>query len=73
MFEIEKNVPVQPKYFGRGISYPLQNMEIGDSFLAPITKLKSLYAWCSNYGKKHGKKFTVRTVSPDEVRVWRIK
>lgn len=69
-FKIEKGIPVA-KGRGPGFKYPLPDMEVGDSFLAPGQRnsggaTRSAY----QYGKRTGKKFRTATVTGG-VRIWR--
>ena len=72
--KIEKGIPVPELRLGRRSNYPLAEMEVGESFAcekphrAEVNRLRQA---AYRYGKRHGKKFTVR-VSGDEVRCWRV-
>jgi hypothetical protein len=76
MMEIEKNVELPPKRKGRGpgkYKYPFPSMEVGDSFVAPIT-IKRLSTAANNWTKRNGKgrRFTCRTVE-NGTRCWRVE
>ncbi len=63
MIKIDKNIEIPKKY-------PFENMEIGDSF--EVSKESPVNYSSYLYGKKHNKKFIVKTIG-DKKRVWRIK
>lgn len=67
-YKIEKGVPIPES----NAQYPWKEMEVGDSFTVPIEKKRRLesarYAW----GKRYGKKFTVKAEG-DKARIWRIE
>ena len=67
-FKIEKSVPT-PVSEGRGrpMKYPWPDMAVGDSILFPTDRG---YRAAFSYGKRHGKKFVMRTEG-GKVRVWR--
>ena len=72
-FKIDKGVPM-PKLRGgpgRNPIYPLGDMEVGDSFLVPGEKRSSLRSAIQMYGKRYGKRFSLRTVDGGQ-RVWRL-
>ena len=74
-YKIEKNIPLP----GRGAGYPLDQMEVGDSFLDKKAKgtasahgtIKSWYQFNKN-NEKGAWRFTTRKTA-EGVRVWRIK
>lgn len=80
--EIDKNIPVPTSGIqkGRPRKYPIESLEIGDSFLIPYEKDVNKNAMHSrasgsiaNFRKKHPeKKFTTRQME-DGIRVWRIE
>jgi hypothetical protein len=66
-YEIIKGAPPPPAK-GRTSAYPFADMEVGDAFDANSEAVRwSVYA----YGKRHGKKFAVRSVGNGVLRVWR--
>ena len=69
-YEISRAVPI-PK---ARVLYPFPQMEVGDSFLVegPHDKVAGsrLRSAASDYGRRHGKAFSVR-VEGDDLRVWR--
>jgi hypothetical protein len=73
MFKIEKGVPLIPRPGGRtGSKYPLDEMEVGDSFLVEGGTVKNLSCTIRAHAKKVGGKFATRTVEGG-VRVWRTE
>lgn len=68
-FEIDKGIPVKVS----SSKYPLEEMEVGDSFLAPKNQRPSISTRMTMLKKTMGREYTSRTVSEDEVRVWRVK
>lgn len=80
---IEKGIPM-PGYDGRQQKphnqppktiYPLADMEVGDSFVVPVRKkrsVRSVVCKFKNYFGNEHKDFTTRQVENNMVRVWRI-
>ena len=71
---IDKNVPIPPNGRVRPTSYPLPEMEIGDSFSVNLTgpvEKQRLYRAVSYHGSMYGKRFIVRK-QPEGFRVWRV-
>lgn len=68
---IEKGVEI-PAYRARGIKYPFEQMQPGDSFVIP--KKTGAASVTVSYWKKKlpGREFTVRQIGEDSSRVWRI-
>jgi hypothetical protein len=78
-FKIDKTVPA-PRDAGRpNRKYPLDKLQIGDSFFVPaeeVNSIDSVVQSALRYGRRHGVKFTTRKVTEkgkDGVRVWRIE
>lgn len=84
-YTIEKNVPLAPKRSGRrGLKYPVDQMDVGDSFAVPLLKPKN--RWNQHpeqtaigraiieWKKRNApdKQFTVRKVDENTLRVWRV-
>ena len=70
--KIEKSIPLPSRGRGRKPIYPFGDMDVGDSFAVSglENRVTSAASW---FGKRHGKKFTLRTNSETgETRVWRI-
>lgn len=94
MFKIEKGIPLPPKVTNpqgascgvrnrNNLSYPLAQLEVGDSFAVPLTdeftsqgapRATSRVAMAAAaVAKTHGFKFTLRTLRDQGVvRCWRI-
>lgn len=70
---IEKNIPIPVSYSGS--KYPFKELEIGDSFLAPIEKRNSVNSNANHFGKNCNprRKFITRTISELECRIWRTE
>lgn len=77
--KIDKNIPIPQKKQGRAFQVKnkelyeiIQNMEIGDSFLAPESAMKKGYLTITVYlERKFNIKLTQRKTD-EGVRVWRI-
>lgn len=78
-YKIEKNIPIvrARKAFTR---FPLDEMEVGDSFYIPLSDQKkesamaSIYSAANSFNRSHKAKIKVSTRSEaDGLRVWRIK
>lgn len=81
---IEKSVPLPPPTTGPPRKYPFSDMEVGDCLSLPLSGVKhveggdevtaKLRQAALNYGRRHGKKFVVRTVRPEGIaRCWRVE
>ena len=76
IFHIEKGVPI-PEYHGTS-KFPLLDMEVGDSFVAPLSDRKALQNAITRIHKKNRTfKFITRTVNGRgragrQVRIWRV-
>ena len=71
MYEIEKNIP-RPRKSGSQ-KFPLDKMEIDDSFFVPEIDEKphNISAYLVMYGKRNNKKYTMRKIQ-NGYRIWRI-
>lgn len=73
MISIEKNVPIPEGSVGQ-LKYPFPDMEVGDSFWAPITSEKLSNA-TGHWRDKLGHKYSVRTEKAEDgtdgARCWR--
>lgn len=67
---LNSKIPVPKR---RGYEWPFRHMKVRDSFLVPkwMPDYRARNA-ASNYGRRHGMKFTTRITS-DGLRVWRIE
>lgn len=71
-FKIERGVAV-PAARKRITRYPFAEMEIGDSFLAPVQKATSAASAARIYGRINGRKLVARREGDDgAVRIWRV-
>ena len=71
MFKIEKNIPLASKK-----SYPLNEMEVGDSFFVPVTdNQKIAYIRAQIHGMKKKSPGMVVSTRKEEtgLRVWLLK
>jgi hypothetical protein len=74
MIEIQNNLPIPPRR-GRPVKYPLDLMQVGDSFFVATQVRSTLSNSINRCRKKLGSSFTVRTVEENGVRglrVWRV-
>lgn len=81
LYAIEKGVPIPPKRhaLSGGSKYPWRQLEIGDSFLAPLPEHgdarkhhASMTRSACQWAKAVNREFTTRRVEGG-VRVWRTK
>lgn len=73
-WKVEKNIPLTPRNNGhRPRLYPLDRMEIGDSFTFEEWRRQRVSASASGYAKETGARFTIRRVSDEYCRCWRLK
>jgi hypothetical protein len=54
-------------------SYPYDSLQVGDSFLFPVSKRGSVQSRVNRMKREQGKEFTVKKMDKDTCRVWRIK
>lgn len=66
---VDIDIPVPDN---RGV-YPLDKLEVGQSFSFPIEKRNSVQSGATRYKVETGKEFTVRKQSATTCRVWRTK
>ena len=73
MYTIEKGIPIPPKHKREKgkLTYPYDDMEIGDSVLIPDKRQGTLQSSIRQAHFRTGYMFTMRTVKGG-VRVWRI-
>ena len=70
-FKIIKDA-APPPALGHRTRWPFDQMEIGDAFDAPMLKRNNLAWACTQRKNRNGEEYTVRKISDDTVRVWRI-
>jgi len=69
--KIEKNIPIPAARAGRASKYPLADMEVGDSFSFPASRLTSVASMVHQCSKKTNAKFTMR--GGEINRCWRVE
>lgn len=70
-FTIEKNVPL-PRKCQRAIKYPLADMEVGDSFVVPLSERQRVTNTAHMFAKRNGGKFASRKIDAETARIWRV-
>jgi hypothetical protein len=68
VFKVEKGVPIP----SNRPTYPFAQLQVGDSFAAPLAKHGSLRTLATWYGKEWSRRFVCRRAGKG-VRVWRVK
>lgn len=68
---IEDNIPLPRRTVGRKTKYPLDQLEVGQSFVVPAKSPRRMASYAYTRGKKIGRRFAVRNVGSG-VRVWRV-
>lgn len=69
-FQIIKNAPMPSRCASRN-AYPFREMEIGDAFDVPFSLKDKVSASASYFGTRYGKKFSVRKIDAETLRVFR--
>lgn len=65
--EIEKGIELPQRF-------PFSKMEVGDSFAVPADIKKTIISTSASvYGRRNGKKFSVRKDALGQLRCWRVK
>ena len=74
MYNIEKNIPLPSTALKTSHTFPLADMEINDSFLAPKMKRSAIQAAIKKYqDANEGTRFTTRMNKDEtEIRTWRV-
>lgn len=74
-FAIDKNVPAPAGSGRRGApaKYPFSEMEFGDSFEVDSTKSQSVRTSAAQFGRRTGRKFSVKQAGPGKHRCWRVE
>lgn len=70
MYKIDKGIPIQK--FNSLTKYPWAEMEVGDSFFVPGTRVTRLNGSKAYWERKLSTKYITRT-KEGGVRVWRIE
>src|SRR5215510_12164661 len=74
--QIDKDVPIPPtmtKTNSNPASSILNALSVGDSFSLESNEIAKTRKLVTYYGKKTGRKFTMRRIDDDHHRIWRIK
>lgn len=67
--KVEKGIPIPNKYKNSALASTLRDMEVGDSFVLP----KSRVGCVIGTAMRCKIKVTTRTISKSEARVWRVE
>jgi hypothetical protein len=78
MLSAESNVPLIPRSRAHGgwYKYPWESLAVGDSFFVEGKSIVGVSAQAVNRTKRHGDKYTCRSViegGVPGVRVWRVE
>lgn len=65
-------IPESRQGKGRARKYPLDQLQVGQSFSVQAGNLSTISSCASRYSTATGKKFVVRVVGDNIIRVWRI-
>lgn len=71
--KIEKGISIKPLVVKK--KYPLSDMVVGDSFLITLEsgdKINTIRCHLYKWGEENKKKFSMKRISFDQIRVWRI-
>jgi hypothetical protein len=74
--EIDKSIPIPRKGCGKKPRWPVEEMEVGDSFAVLKSEYNSATISAYHYGKRAGKVFAVRKMYEDNeiyARIWRTE
>jgi hypothetical protein len=71
-FKIDKNIPIPKRIYDSEYPYPIDNLNVGDSFFIEERTSTQVSHIISRGNKMLGKRFTSRTMDGG-VRIWRIK
>ena len=66
--KIDKGIPL----FKKTPPWPFSQMEVGDSFIIPNERHRTLTSVASLYRRVHQKKFSVRKTDNGDYRCWRL-
>lgn len=72
-YKIEKNVPMVVLRKPGFSKYPFAQMQIGDSFVAPLEERRRISSAATHYGKNHNSKFHIRKITEKQIRIWRTE
>jgi hypothetical protein len=68
-YKIIKGGPLPTPY---GQKYPWPDMDVGDSFEAPAISRGTISSAATLDGRKYGRKWSIRKIDENTIRVWRI-
>ena len=72
--KIEAGIPIPGACGGREVIYPLDDLEVGESFFVPGGTHKSMTGPIQAFrGKNHGQKTIASRLVEGGIRVWRTK
>lgn len=66
--QVTSEVPIPVR-----IEYPLDKMEVGESFTFPEERRNTMQSRVSILKKRNGKHFTIKKVEDNQCRLWRVK
>lgn len=69
-YDVDAGVPIPVRRKKRP---PLDEMRIGDSIVFPTMLRSSVQSYASIMKRKTQKEFTIKKLSAEECRIWRIK
>jgi hypothetical protein len=73
--QIESGIPIPTSMHGRPLTYPFQDIEVGQSMwvegTGPLSVGSRMVTAARAYGNRHNMKFCVRTIDGGH-RIWRI-
>lgn len=72
-FTIEKGVLIPARGVRGEQIFPLLDLEIGDSFVAPPDLAKKARSAAHGFAKREGVRLTCRVQPDGSVRIWRLK
>ena len=73
-YKVERGIKApEIKNAGRKLRYPLDEMDVGDSFSFHEKDIQSVRSAGYAYARAHGMKFSIRKTQEGEPRCWRIK
>lgn len=71
VYTVDTGVPIPEDRYGAGITTLMNNLNVGESFLFPISNRPTAQSYASFLKKTEHKVFTIRKVDNDNARVWR--
>lgn len=71
MITIQKGIPLPKARNKHG--FPFEDMEVGDSFELPASERMAAARLAYNKGIELNARFSIRKISEEKIRVWRIE